>query len=287
MAKTTLLNSPSQQSSAVAGAEFSHAYTDFAMLSHRGRVRRSNQDACAALPDRGVFVVCDGMGGAAAGEVASKLAADAFLHCFSRTAPGGGATDSGSAASVSPSQSRDRLKLAIDEANQAILRYARRAPQLTGMGTTLVSALWDPSDARTLWVANVGDSRCYRLRVGRLELLTEDHSLVQEQVRAGTLNQLQAAASPMRNIITRAVGSMMCVEADITGHSVESGDVYLLASDGLTRELEEATIARIINGTLATAPAKGRLERACCALVEAANAHGGRDNITVLLLRCA
>ncbi len=166
----------------------------FAMLSHRGRVRRSNQDACAALPEHGAFVVCDGMGGAAGGEVASHMATEAFLNCLAQT---GSAT-----------QARARLTEAIHGANQAVFRYSRKSPSLQGMGTTLVALLWEEAPASsTLWIAHVGDSRCYRLRSGTLQLLTRDHSLVEEQMRAGVLSQMQATASPLRNIITRAIGT--------------------------------------------------------------------------------
>jgi PPM family protein phosphatase len=277
MAKTANLDPSKLQSPPAAEAD-SHvelASISFAMLSHRGLVRRENQDTCAALPQYGAFVVCDGMGGAAAGEVASRLAADAFLDSLRQTQPKAAGTDS-----------HPRLQLAITAANDAVFRYSRRAPHLSGMGTTLIGALWDASDAGGLWLANVGDSRCYRLRGGALELLTDDHSLVEEQVRAGTLSSSQAAVSPMRNIITRAIGSLIYVEADIASHPVEPNDVYLLASDGLTRELEDAAIAGILTGTLA-AGSEASLEAACQALVDAANAGGGRDNITVLLIVCA
>jgi protein phosphatase len=150
------------------------------------------------------------------------------------------------------------------------------------MGTTLVAALWDDhAGTPTLWLAHVGDSRCYRLRRGTLELLTQDHSLVEEQVRAGMITRTQAGRSPIRNIITRAIGSQPTVEPEIAAHTAQSGDLYLLASDGLTRELEDAEIAHLLAHTAGTA-----LESACQALIDAANAHGGRDNITVLLVAC-
>jgi PPM family protein phosphatase len=281
MAKTANLNPSKPQSfpAREAGPGLPSALASFAMLSHRGRVRRVNQDACAALPEHGAFVVCDGIGGAAAGEVASRLAADAFLDWFRGTGSANGKTSSDAAGT----RSQVRLQSAIKAANDAVFRYSRRAPHLSGMGTTLVAALWDVMDAGRLWLANVGDSRCYRLRSGALELLTEDHSLVQEQVRAGTLSSIQAAASPMRNIITRAIGSLIYVEADITSHATEPSDIYLLASDGLTRELQDEAIAGILTRALGAA-SDAPLETACHALVDAANGHGGRDNITVLLL---
>jgi protein phosphatase len=261
----------------------------FAMLSHRGRVRQANQDACAALPEHGAFVVCDGMGGAAGGEVASHLATEAFLDSLSRARRGPSrATSNASSASAQagssypPNHPHTRLQQAICSANHAVFQRAQRSRTLRGMGTTLVSLLWDDTPATpTLWVAHVGDSRCYLLRRGALQQLTSDHSLVEEQVRAGLLDRAQAANSPIRNIITRAIGSQPSVDAEIAAHTPESGDLYLLASDGLTRELNDAQITLIL---ASAAPAT--LEPACQALIDAANKMGGHDNITVLLVAC-
>jgi protein phosphatase len=266
------------------------------MLSHRGRVRQANQDACAALPELGAFVVCDGIGGAAAGDVASRLASQAFLDTLNsqtsspaqprparRIPPQSEPARSiGGSAELS---SRVRLEQAVRMANQAVYRHSRTTQSLHGMGTTLVAALWDESDHSTLWLAHVGDSRAYLFRRGALQLLTQDHSLVEEQIRAGTLSRVQAAASPIRNIITRAIGPQPVVEAEIAAHTTQPGDLYMLASDGLTRELSEAEIARTLVHALAR-PAHDPLEAACQALVDAANQRGGHDNITVLLVTC-
>jgi len=296
----------------------------FAMLTDRGRRRQINQDFCAARADLGSFILCDGMGGAAAGEVASKLASQTFLECIAQqccpqpssippaTSPP--ATSlippeaivsaqprpaHPSAPLAVPARPRTRLADAIRAANQVVFRHSRTSSSLHGMGTTLVALLWEPPTpsrpSPPIWLAHVGDSRCYRLRAGVLEQLTEDHSLVQEQVRAGVINRIQATASPMRNIITRAIGSHPTVEASIATHATQPGDLFLLASDGLTRELEDAEIAAILTRTLgparrddaSSAPAlQSALDDACHALIDAANAHGGRDNITVLLVPC-
>jgi protein phosphatase len=174
------------------------------------------------------------------------------------------------------------------------------------MGTTLVALLHAPvsngngpvakgrrspsnhgnsraSDPPTLWLAHVGDSRCYRRRRGRLEQLTGDHSLVEEQVRAGQITAEEAATSPMRNLITRAVGSLATVEVDIKGHHPQPNDLYLLASDGLTHEVGDEEISKILGGIPAP-QTQAALTAACEALITTANRNGGNDNITVLLV---
>jgi protein phosphatase len=257
------------------------------MLSHAGRTRHANEDTCAARPEIGAFVVCDGMGGAAAGEIASRLATEAFLHALSQHPAPHRRTSAKSTPETTSTPSpadhpRTRLDEAIRAANQAVFRHSRKSQSLHGMGTTLVAALWDnDAPASTLWIAHIGDSRCYRLRRGTLELLTEDHSLVEEQIRAGVLTRTEAEFSPIRNIITRAVGSQPEIDPAIAAHQAQPGDLYLLASDGLTRELNDAQIARIL-----TRASEHSIETACQALIDAANAHGGRDNITVLLISC-
>lgn len=262
----------------------------YAMLTHQGRVRQGNEDACAAAPEAGVFVVCDGMGGAAAGEIASHLAADTLVAQLA----------AGAAGVARPQRPQVRLGAAISAANQAVYQQSRHSAELAGMGTTLVALLHTPipngsgggprrtansrsTDPPTLWLAHVGDSRCYRRRRGKLERLTVDHSLVEEQLRAGQITAEQAAVSPMRNLITRAIGSQATVEAEIGGHHPRPNDLYLLASDGLTHEVDDDEISGILGGL--TAPYSEReLTKGCEALIMAANRNGGSDNITVLLV---
>jgi protein phosphatase len=261
----------------------------YAMHTHTGRVRHSNQDTCAASASVGAFAVCDGMGGAAGGEVASRLAADTFLGYLTPYR--------GSSRPVRALESPDvRLFAAVDAANQAVQQRARRSPELRGMGTTLVALLLEwkterktepvtPSDL-SLTLAHVGDSRCYRFRNSTLLLLTQDHSLVEEQLRNGEITAAQAEISPLRNIITRAVGSQPQVDAEIQHLSPLSGDLYLLASDGLTRELSDAAIEDLLRRATQSA-AHLELTTLCHTLVDEANQHGGHDNITVLLVRIA
>lgn len=268
----------------------------YAMLTHRGRVRHGNEDTCAAAPEAGAYVVCDGMGGAAAGEIASTLAADTFLAHLALLPKG--------AARVNPEL---RLSAAIEAANFAVYQQSRQSPKLAGMGTTLVGLLHAPivvpmdkagkakrrtstdhtnsrvTDPPTLWLGHVGDSRCYRRRRGKLEQLTDDHSLVEEQLRAGQITAAQAARSPMRNLITRAIGSQATVEPEIQSHRPQPNDIYLLASDGLMHEVENEEISEIL-ATIPKPPTKAALTAACEALITAANRNGGNDNITVLVV---
>jgi serine/threonine protein phosphatase PrpC len=264
------------------------------MLSHPGIVRKGNEDACAASPKAGAFVVCDGMGGAAAGEVASHLAAETFLHLLTEPVAGkikGELPDSPSApAQLTP---EGRLTAAIEAANHAVFQKAQENPELAGMGTTLVALLHTAASASrtapgetsaaSLWLAHVGDSRCYLYRNRQLSQLTADHSLVEEQVRAGHITADEAANSPMRNYITRAVGSQAGVEIEIQSLQTQPGDLYLLASDGLNRELSDADIA-VVLADVPSPPTQPYLAAACQALINAANNNGGHDNITVLLL---
>ncbi len=259
------------------------------MQTDIGRSRSHNEDACAIAPHLGAFVVCDGMGGAAAGEVASRLAATTFLRHLNTPA-------------ASTTRPQTRLQTAILAANAVVHQRSTDMPEHAGMGTTLVALLYIPppaTDRRTaprtpqprftsppdLFLANVGDSRCYRLRAGALQQLSHDHSFVEEQLKAGQITADEAATSPMRNYITRAVGPHLRLQPDTDSYRTKPGDVYLLCTDGLTRELDDPALAAILRRELSThPPTQLELAKACAALVAAANDHGGRDNITVLLL---
>lgn len=224
--------------------------------SDTGLARRANEDNFFARAP--LFVVADGMGGAQAGEVASRLAAETFAPGL----PEGGTTE-------------ERLATRVLEANARIHKLSQEDSEHAGMGTTLTAAYLDGDD---LAVAHVGDSRAYLWRDGELTRLTRDHSLVDELVRRGKLTEEEAADHPQRSIITRALGPEPDVEVDTRTYRAQAGDLLLLCSDGLTSMISEQLIAGILRG------AEG-LEAAGRELVDAANAAGGRDNITVLLFR--
>lgn len=236
-----------------------------AAATHPGMVRSGNEDAFGLSHEDGLFLVCDGMGGAAAGEVASSMTVAEVLKSFAGWTNAGGAR-------LSPATT---LRDAIASANRAIFCKSSKDARLHGMGTTLVALVVAGNSA---WVAHVGDSRCYRLRGGALEQITLDHSLVDEQVRMGSITVDEAARSPLRNVITRAVGSQKAISSDIAELSLVRGDVFLLCSDGLTRELECEQLQAILAG-------ESDLPTACTRLIQAANDSGGRDNITCLLVR--
>ena len=243
-------------------------HTVAAALSHAGRVRRTNQDAWSYSLEAGLFVVCDGMGGAAGGEVASRAAVEAFLEAFLEP----------SDAVAGPERSVRGIAQAVGAANRRVHARAVHEPGLRGMGTTLVALVAGARGKHEAAVAHVGDSRCYLWRRGTLRRCTEDHSLIAEQVRMGVLTEDEAARSPMRSVITRAVGTRRSVEPEIGMLAVEAGDVFLLCSDGLTRELPDAALAVLLGRD-------GSLEERNAALVDAALRAGGRDNVTAMLVQ--
>ena len=221
-----------------------------------GRQRRANEDSMLARSP--LFVVADGMGGAQAGEVASRLAIESFQHGLDDT------TDAeGSLAAYARA-----ANVSIHERSQANAEHA-------GMGTTLTAVY---VGAEEVAIAHVGDSRAYCLRDGELLRLTDDHSLVDELIRQGKLTPEEAVEHPQRSVITRALGPEPEVEIDTRSYRARDGDVYLLCSDGLTTMVPDALLAEILL-------AHGRLRDAGEALIAAANEAGGRDNITVVLLR--
>jgi PPM family protein phosphatase len=230
---------------------------DQATRTDTGRQRNANEDSLFTRAP--LFVVADGMGGAQAGEVASKTAAESFDRELPASPP------------------EQLLRETIEAANRTIHERARRDPELAGMGTTITAAILDP-ESEEVAIGHVGDSRAYRLRGGRFERLTRDHSLVEEMRRKGQLTDAQAEDHPQRSIITRALGPEPEVDVDVQTVPAQAGDVFLICSDGLTTMLGDEQIGRL----LARATS---MESAVRALVDEANRAGGRDNITVIAFR--
>jgi protein phosphatase len=230
---------------------------DQAVRTDTGRQRNANEDSLFTRSP--VFVVADGMGGAQAGEVASKAAAESFDRELPQAPP------------------ERVLEETIESANRTIHELARKDPGLAGMGTTTTAMIVD-LEAEEVAIGHVGDSRAYRFRNGKLERLTRDHSLVEEMRRKGQLTDAQAEDHPQRSIITRALGPEPEVKVDVQTVPAQAGDVFLICSDGLTTMLDEDHISRL----LARASS---MEAAVRALVDEANRAGGRDNITVVAFR--
>lgn len=246
------------------------AYIQFGAKTDLGRVRENNEDKFdflepedpTALALRGrVFAVADGMGGHSAGQVASELALNVFIRSYY--------ADTGENLEAS-------LVGAVQAANKYINDLARSNQGRSGMGATLTAAVVLDDD---LYVVQVGDSRCYLLRDGRLEQITDDHSYVAEQVRAGAMTEEDAERSPFRNIITRSMGGAAVVEPDVTAVKLRVGDRLLLCSDGLSGMVSDAGIAELLP--------MGSPTVAVWNLIDSANRQGGRDNITAMVLHIA
>ena len=247
---------------------------EFGSATDPGMVRANNEDAVLIEPALGLAILADGMGGGNAGEVASSmattvLAADlkAALGTISPAAP---------TANRNESRAFGLLRDKVGAANASIWNAAEHQPQYAGMGTTIVVALF--YDNR-VGVAHVGDSRLYRMRAGTLTQVTKDHSLIQMQIDGGIITKEQARHSKQKNIVTRALGIEPQVEVEVHEHAVEPGDIYLLCSDGLHDMVTDDDIARTL------ARPRSEMQSATEELVKQANDSGGRDNVSVVLVR--
>ena len=227
--------------------------------THTGLVREQNEDTVLADGEEGIYILADGMGGHQAGEVASDLAARTLRDTLAGQQP-----------------TAYRLRRAFRVANAAVYEKQLSDPALSGMGTTM-TALWDEGEeGEYLLLGHVGDSRAYLFLDGKLRQISQDHSLVGDLVRAGAITEEQARVHPQRNVITRAVGTDFTVRADVEEFLKTPGERWLLCSDGLTDMVEDAEIEE----TLAALSGQAAADR----LVELALLHGGRDNVSVLLL---
>jgi PPM family protein phosphatase len=233
-----------------------------------GRARENNEDAVVVDADTQLCVLADGMGGYNAGEIASGMAT-----AFIKSEMARWLSEAGRGAKVK--EIRRALEICVDNANRSIFNAADSNPQYSGMGTTLVVGVFH---ATTLVLGHIGDSRCYRLRNGEFAQITKDHSLLQEQIDAGLITPEQAVGSSIKNLVTRALGVEDAVMLDLNEYEVEAGDSYLMCSDGLSDMVDDAEIASILGGS-------NPMELKADSLVAAANEHGGRDNISVLLVQ--
>lgn len=239
-----------------------------------GCVRANNEDNFAIDDELGLLVVADGMGGHNSGEIASEIATTT-IRDFARQLLGGDKKKIPEGGDPSLSPTGRQLEYFVKSANTMIYEKGRAYPKDAGMGTTVVAALVEP---KSLTVAHVGDSRLYLWRRGELQLLTEDHSLVGEQVRKGVITPEEASRSTLQNILTRALGAEADVKVDVADHPLFKGDVILLASDGLTKMLTDAEIAQ-------TVAEEGGPRRIVDALIRKSRDAGGVDNVTVVAAR--
>ena len=244
-------------------------------LTDVGKKRKGNEDSLFVNAEQNLFVVADGMGGHAAGEVASKIAVDAINEFVCLT---GGDEEITWPFGLDENISYDgnRLKTAIRFANKKVLDATREKSEYEGMATTVAAVLVDDAVAN---LGHVGDSRVYLFRDGAVSQLTSDHSWVNEQLLSGVISADQARSHPLRNVVTRALGGKADLQVEMQVHKIQPGDVLLLCSDGLTTMLADDEMAKLLQ------QAGDDLLKAAKSLVAAANGRGGEDNITVLLLK--
>jgi len=256
-------------------------------MSDVGRARAHNEDCYEIDPDLGLYLVADGMGGHRFGEVAASVAVESIREFVAATA---GSDDTWPFVyDTRLRRHSNLLRHAVAQAHRRVLHAIRDDRRLYGMGTTVVGVYFEDDVAA---VAHVGDSRAYLLRGGRLELLTDDHTWVNEQVVAGHLSERQARVHPLKNVVTRALGGEREVRVDVREVEAAPGDLYLLCSDGLTTMLDDGEITELArrategeeNEAGEPEEAPDRLEALCRTLVERANTHGGHDNVTVVAL---
>lgn len=248
---------------------------DFGARTDVGCVRELNEDNLRVIPEMSLFILSDGIGGAAHGEVASELAVTTIEeHC--RKAANDPSLPYEGDFRPDLTERTNRLASALRLANHAIYQAASNDPNMRGMGATIV-AIW--LDGEGLSLAHVGDSRAYRLRQNTMEQLTRDHSLVAEQVRLGILTPEQAEHSEYQTMLIRALGAADTVEVDVDEHVMVDGDAYLLCSDGLSRMIPDDKIAETVLSTK-------KAQKATDQLIELAKEAGGLDNVTAIIVRC-
>lgn len=249
---------------------------EYGACTHVGMKRDHNEDSYVVVPEEGLFAVCDGMGGHASGEVASKLACDEIREFFELTANDPDVTWPFKLDKTS-TYDENRITVAVKIANLAVMERSASDPKCRGMGTTFVG-MYFTKDKKAL-SAHAGDSRVYLFRDEELSRVTTDHSLVEEYIRMGRLTEEEAENFPQKNIILRALGQQKNLEVEVNSYRPQSNDLYLICSDGLSGMVEDKRMAEIIRQK------NGDLDACAKALIDAANAAGGVDNITCVLAR--
>ncbi|MBX2810630.1 MAG: Stp1/IreP family PP2C-type Ser/Thr phosphatase [Myxococcales bacterium] len=248
----------------------------YAGRTHVGMKRTHNEDNLAALPEESLYIVADGMGGHTHGEVASQMAVETITNFFRMTTHDEDATWPYKE-EKNLRYDENRLVTAIKFSNQRIFEAASREKRFGGMGTTIVTAFFTDGGA---YLGHVGDSRGYRLRDGLIEQITDDHSLLNDYIKANKLTQEEIDNFPHKNVIVRALGMKDTVQVDVNRLDPKPNDYYLLCSDGLSGMITDDVIRDI------TLAGNGDLEQICENLIRAANDNGGTDNITVALVHC-
>ncbi len=241
-------------------------------LTDVGVVRSHNEDSFFVSNESALYIVCDGVGGRNAGEIASQMGVDIIRDHMTK-ARGKSNAFIGTFDNAL-SETTNRLGSAIRLANQVVYEAAKSKPNLQGMGSTVVAAVYEDG---TLSLAHAGDSRAYLLRKEKLSQLTDDHSLVNEQLRKGLISKEEARLSEIKNVITRALGPEPEIDVELAQHKVQGGDAYLLCSDGLSNMVPDEMI-------LSTMLNSDRIDRACMNLIELAKDNGGTDNITAVIV---
>lgn len=256
-------------------SEKAHLPWQGAGLSHVGLIRLSNQDAFVVDNDLGLWVVADGMGGRAGGNVASSLTVKALVDHFQQYKESGRPT----IVNGGDGEASVQLRKAIQRADEAIRGKAREEPALSGMGTTIVAVVVSSLSPLQLVIGHVGDSRAYLYRGHELRLLTRDHSLVEDLLARGHISPEEVPSHPQRHILVRALGIEGQTDPDIASQAIQPGDILLLCTDGITKMLSDQQISGHLNH------ASHSPHEACNRLVSEANAEGGKDNSTAIVVR--
>jgi protein phosphatase len=239
--------------------------------THTGLVRPTNQDAFLVANDLGLWIVADGMGGHAGGEIASKIAVEAIHHYITEHAR----LDSASNTDEIPAL----LRSAVGYANEAVLAHAEANPEFTGMGTTVVLFYLPTASSLFAWVAHAGDSRAYLFRDQEISALTRDHTLLEDHIQQGLLPKSTPASHPLAHKLTRGIGANSTIETDISTVQLQLEDEVVLFSDGLNKMLDDQDILGVLIATHSQPP-----DQKCQALIEQANMRGGKDNTTAVLV---